>query len=150
MAVYELGCAAGALTVIISGDKFGRRLTVMVGELIIIIGAILQASSFDLAQLIVGRIVGVFHFASECLTSRNTDIFCLQPGLAMVWQLLYCQLGMASALVPRTEVEPSCGNLILTWYASVHLQQPTRNHQLISAVRDCPSILGRLWPGSLL
>ena len=64
MAVYELGCAVGALTVIISGDKFGRRLTVMVGELIIIIGAILQASSFDLSQLIVGRIVGVFHFAS--------------------------------------------------------------------------------------
>lgn len=30
----------------------------MLGELIIIIGAILQASSFELAQLIVGRIVG--------------------------------------------------------------------------------------------
>lgn len=67
MAVYELGCAAGALTVIISGDKFGRRLTVMVGELIIIFGAILQASSFSLAQLIVGRIVGMIQFASEDL-----------------------------------------------------------------------------------
>lgn len=57
--MYELGCAAGALTVIISGDRFGRRLTIMLGELIIIVGAILQASSFGLAQLIVGRIVGL-------------------------------------------------------------------------------------------
>lgn len=150
MAVYELGCAAGALTVIFSGDKFGRRLTVMVGELIIIFGAILQASSFSLAQLIVGRIVGMFQSASKCLTSRNTDPFCLQPGLEMVWQLLFCQLGMASALVLRTEVEPSCGNLTSTWYVRVHLWHLPRNHQLISAVRDCPSILGRLWPGSLL
>jgi MFS family permease len=58
VAVYELGCAAGALTVIISGDRFGRRVTVMLGESIIIVGAILQASSFGLAQMIVGRIVG--------------------------------------------------------------------------------------------
>ena len=60
VAVYELGCAAGALTVIISGDKFGRRLTVMLGELIIIIGAIIQSTSFGHVQMILGRIVGSF------------------------------------------------------------------------------------------
>lgn len=57
VAVYEIGCAIGALAVIFGGDMFGRRVTVMVGELILIIGAILQASSFSLAQLIVGRII---------------------------------------------------------------------------------------------
>lgn len=41
----------------IGGDRFGRRGTVMLGELIIIIGAILQASSFSLAQLIVARVI---------------------------------------------------------------------------------------------
>ena len=60
VAVYELGCAAGALSVIIGGDRFGRRVTVMLGELIIIIGAILQASSFSLAQLIVARIISKY------------------------------------------------------------------------------------------
>jgi len=55
--VYEIGCAIGALSVIAGGDRIGRRATVMLGELIIIIGAVLQASSFSLAQLIVARIV---------------------------------------------------------------------------------------------
>ncbi|KAI2865699.1 hypothetical protein CBS63078_8346 [Aspergillus niger] len=100
VAVYELGCAAGALTVIISGDKFGRRLTVMVGELIIIIGAILQASSFDLAQLIVGRIVAGFGngmaaailptWNGECSRSKNR-------GRAVMWQLNINLFGIALA-----------------------------------------------------
>ncbi|GLA20963.1 hypothetical protein AnigIFM62618_009937 [Aspergillus niger] len=100
VAVYELGCAAGALTVIISGDKFGRRLTVMVGELIIIIGAILQAASFDLAQLIVGRIVAGFGngmaaailptWNGECSRSKNR-------GRAVMWQLNINLFGIALA-----------------------------------------------------
>lgn len=110
VAVYELGCAAGALTVIISGDKFGRRLTIMLGELIIIIGAILQASSFGLAQLIVGRIVGPYSLTPNCLRTGETDSIFLQLALVMAWRQLYCPLGMASALVLRTEVEPSCGS----------------------------------------
>lgn len=61
VAVYEIGCAIGALSVIIGGDRFGRRVTVMLGQLILIVGAILQASSFSLAQLIVGRIVSEWH-----------------------------------------------------------------------------------------
>jgi MFS family permease len=57
VAVYEIGCAVGALSVMMGGDMFGRRATVMLGQLILIVGSILQASSFSLAQLIVGRIV---------------------------------------------------------------------------------------------
>ncbi|GAA93127.1 sugar transporter [Aspergillus luchuensis IFO 4308] len=100
VAVYELGCAAGALTVIFSGDKFGRRLTVMVGELIIIFGAILQASSFSLAQLIVGRIVAGFGngmaaailptWNGECSRSKNR-------GRAVMWQLNINLFGIALA-----------------------------------------------------
>ncbi|PWY62098.1 sugar transporter [Aspergillus eucalypticola CBS 122712] len=100
VAVYELGCAAGALTVIFSGDNFGRRLTVMVGELIIICGAILQASSFSLAQLIVGRIVAGFGngmaaailptWNGECSRSKNR-------GRAVMWQLNINLFGIALA-----------------------------------------------------
>ncbi|RJE25596.1 sugar transporter [Aspergillus sclerotialis] len=100
VAVYELGCAAGALTVIISGDRFGRRLTVMLGELIIIIGAILQASSFELAQLIVGRIVAGLGngmaaailptWNGECSRAKNR-------GRAVMWQLNINLFGIALA-----------------------------------------------------
>ena len=40
MAVYEVGCAAGALIVIVGGDWFGRRVTVIYGQVILIIGAV--------------------------------------------------------------------------------------------------------------
>lgn len=57
VAVYEIGCAIGALSVIVGGDLFGRRVTVMLGQAILIIGAALQFSSYSLTQLIIGRIV---------------------------------------------------------------------------------------------
>lgn len=43
----------------------------MLGELIIIIGAILQASSFGLAQLIVGRIFGAYASQSTACESDS-------------------------------------------------------------------------------
>ena len=39
VAVYEIGCAAGSLSVIFGGDRFGRRMTVMLGQAILIVGA---------------------------------------------------------------------------------------------------------------
>jgi MFS family permease len=64
VAVYEIGCAIGALSVILGGDRFGRRITVMLGQLILIVGTILQSSSYSLAQLIVGRIVSKWNMKS--------------------------------------------------------------------------------------
>ncbi|KAJ5618371.1 hypothetical protein N7528_007014 [Penicillium herquei] len=72
VAVYEIGCAFGALSVIFGGDRVGRRTTVIYGQAILIIGAVLQFSSYSLAQLIVGRIV----------SSRPTS-----RGRAVMWQL---------------------------------------------------------------
>ncbi|KAF3405188.1 Sugar transporter STL1 [Talaromyces pinophilus] len=100
VAVYELGCAAGALTVIISGDRFGRRVTVMLGESIIIVGAILQASSFGLTQMIVGRVVAGFGngMAAAVLPTWNGE--CSRPknrGRAVMWQLNINLFGIALA-----------------------------------------------------
>ena len=40
VAVYEIGCAVGALSVIFGGDRFGRRTTVIYGQFILVIGAV--------------------------------------------------------------------------------------------------------------
>jgi MFS family permease len=56
-AIYEIGCFGGAVTVFIFGDMLGRRKCLYVGAALMTIGAILQASSFGVAQMIVGRIV---------------------------------------------------------------------------------------------
>ncbi|KAH8726054.1 general substrate transporter [Phaeosphaeriaceae sp. PMI808] len=52
---YTLGCFFGAVATIWFGNRLGRKKTIFYGSVIMIIGAILQTSSFGLAQLIVGR-----------------------------------------------------------------------------------------------
>ncbi|EME38944.1 hypothetical protein DOTSEDRAFT_180963 [Dothistroma septosporum NZE10] len=57
VAIYEIGCLFGAIGIIAFGDKLGRRRSILIGASIMIVGAIIQTTSFGLAQLIVGRIV---------------------------------------------------------------------------------------------
>lgn len=100
VAVYEIGCALGALSVTAYGDRLGRRQTVMLGQLILVVGTALQASSFSLAQLIVGRIVtGVGNGAAvavlplwngECARAAHR-------GRLLMWQLNINILGIALA-----------------------------------------------------
>lgn len=47
----------GALSNLWVGDRLGRRKTIVLGGIIMIIGAILQATSFSYAQMVVARIV---------------------------------------------------------------------------------------------
>lgn len=47
----------GALSNLWLGDKLGRRKTIVIGGIIMIIGAILQATAFTYAHMIVARIV---------------------------------------------------------------------------------------------
>ncbi|TCD66942.1 hypothetical protein EIP91_000720 [Steccherinum ochraceum] len=53
----EIGCLVGALSNLWVGDRLGRRKTIVLGGVIMIIGAILQATSFSYAQMVVARII---------------------------------------------------------------------------------------------
>jgi MFS family permease len=55
--LQEIGCLVGALSNLWVGDWLGRRKTIFVGGVIMIIGAILQAASVNYAMMIVARIV---------------------------------------------------------------------------------------------
>ncbi|EPQ30069.1 uncharacterized protein PFL1_02186 [Pseudozyma flocculosa PF-1] len=57
VALYEIGCFAGALATFWLGERLGRRRMIIYGMLVLSLGAVIQASSFDVPQLIVGRIV---------------------------------------------------------------------------------------------
>ncbi|KJR81422.1 sugar transporter [Sporothrix schenckii 1099-18] len=54
---HRIGCFAGAICVFIVGERLGRRKCLYVGAVLMAIGAVLQASSFGVAQIIVGRVV---------------------------------------------------------------------------------------------
>ncbi|KAI0774413.1 general substrate transporter [Fomes fomentarius] len=57
VAIYEIGCLVGALSNLWVGDWLGRRKTIVLGGIIMIIGAILQAASYSYAQMVVARII---------------------------------------------------------------------------------------------
>lgn len=57
VAIYEIGCFFGAIFCLFFAEAFGRRKTIMLGCVVLSIGAVLQATSFSVAQMIVGRIV---------------------------------------------------------------------------------------------
>ncbi|KAJ6091599.1 general substrate transporter [Penicillium canescens] len=56
-AIYDIGCFIGAIVAFIIGESLGRKNSIMVGTTIMAVGTILQAGSFRLAQMFVGRIV---------------------------------------------------------------------------------------------
>ncbi|KAF8974186.1 general substrate transporter [Flammula alnicola] len=53
----EIGCLTGALSNLWIGDRLGRRRTIALGGIVMIIGAILQSTSFSYAQILVARYV---------------------------------------------------------------------------------------------
>ncbi|KAF8812325.1 general substrate transporter [Phlegmacium glaucopus] len=57
VAIYEIGCLIGALSNLWIGDRLGRRRTIVLGGVIMIIGAILQAASFRYSQMLVARVI---------------------------------------------------------------------------------------------
>lgn len=57
VAIYEVGCAIGALTCASVGDVLGRRRTIFIAGCIVIVGVAIQSSSFSLGQLIAARII---------------------------------------------------------------------------------------------
>ncbi|GAB7354578.1 hypothetical protein MBLNU459_g5026t1 [Dothideomycetes sp. NU459] len=57
VAIYEIGCFLGAVTTSFIGERLGRRITTLVGVVIMIIGALLQSTAYATAHMIVARIV---------------------------------------------------------------------------------------------
>ena len=53
----NLGCFAGALSTLYTGDKLGRPRTLMLGSTIIAVGAIVQAACMNAAMQYAGRVI---------------------------------------------------------------------------------------------
>lgn len=60
VAAYNLGCFAGSIPTIWIGNILGRRKAIFLGSFIMCIGAILQCTSYGLAQLVIGRLITGF------------------------------------------------------------------------------------------
>lgn len=57
VSLYEVGCFFGAILCSIFGERLGRRKSICLGGVVMLIGAILQTTSYGSTQMIVARIV---------------------------------------------------------------------------------------------
>lgn len=81
IATFTLGALIGSFSCSYTADHFGRRLVILAGAVFTLAGEVLEASAFQLAQLIVGRTilgmgVGMLSgtvptWQSECSSSHN-------------------------------------------------------------------------------
>ena len=76
IAAFELGAIVGSLACYDIGDRLGRRATVWLGMICMIIGGILQTSAWSIDQLTIGRVIsgmGVgFQVATIPVSFSNT------------------------------------------------------------------------------
>ena len=56
-AIFDVGCFFGAILAFTIGDTLGRKKAILLGTTVMAVGAILQAASFSLPQMFVGRVV---------------------------------------------------------------------------------------------
>ncbi|GAD92224.1 hypothetical protein AN8467.2 [Paecilomyces variotii No. 5] len=56
-AIYDVGCFFGAIIAFTVGERLGRKLSIIIGSVIMSLGTILMVSSFSLPQMFVGRII---------------------------------------------------------------------------------------------
>ncbi|KAI7221062.1 sugar porter family MFS transporter [Hortaea werneckii] len=60
VAAWNIGCFLSSMATIFWGDMVGRKKTIYCGLIFLMIGEIIQASSFSLGQLIAGRVIAGF------------------------------------------------------------------------------------------
>ncbi|KAM0426039.1 hypothetical protein ACHAPT_008670 [Fusarium lateritium] len=56
-AIYDIGCAFGAVSAFLFGERIGRKRSIIYANIIVIVGAVIQAASYSYAQMFVARII---------------------------------------------------------------------------------------------
>jgi MFS family permease len=100
VACFEIGCLAGALSLLQIGDRLGRRKTVLLGQALMFIGGLLQASSFGLPQFIVGRVVAGLGLGLEVATVPSWQSECAKPkarGYFVMLEGALCSCGVMTS-----------------------------------------------------
>lgn len=94
-AIYDIGCALGAVVAFLYGEKIGRKKSIIVANIIVIVGASIQTASYSYWQMFAARIiagvgvglstVAVPILQSETLPASNRGaLFIVQSALIII------------------------------------------------------------------
>lgn len=96
--VYNLGCFAGALSTLYTGDRLGRPKTLMLGNAVVAIGAIIQACAFGAPQMYAGRVIAGLGTGMNTATAgvwQSETSKMRSRGKLIILQMANCITGFA-------------------------------------------------------
>lgn len=53
--LYDVGCFFGAISGFTLGERLGRKRAIILGTVVMMVGAVIQMTAFGVAQMIAGR-----------------------------------------------------------------------------------------------
>lgn len=71
VSIALLGCAIGTISGGIMADKYGRKRTIMIADLFLILGEVMMTTAIHLGMLFAGRIILGFGVGILCVTCPN-------------------------------------------------------------------------------
>ncbi|KAI9367005.1 general substrate transporter [Aspergillus egyptiacus] len=90
VAIYQIGCWLGSLVILVYGERWGRKSSTFWGSLIMIIGTVMQAATFDYGLFVAGRVVGgigngmvtstIPTWQSECARPHQRGVLIMLSG----------------------------------------------------------------------
>ncbi|KAJ5930901.1 sugar transporter [Penicillium verhagenii] len=101
-AIYDIGCFFGAIIAFTIGESLGRKKSILIGTTIMAVGTVLQASSFSLEQMFVGRVI---------LGIGNG----INTATAPIWQTETSQLKWRGKLVVLEMMMNIAGFCLVNW-----------------------------------
>ncbi|KAI9484742.1 general substrate transporter [Zychaea mexicana] len=163
VAIYEIGCFAGALSTGRIGDILGRIKTIRLGCTILVLGAVMQTASINIAMMIVARTVtGVGNgintatipvYQSELSppSSRGKGVAfsttVLVVGVALAYWLEYGLYFVHGDFAWRFPLAFQMVFGLLLIVASYFLPESPRWLQAQGRETECKQVLARLWSG---
>ncbi|KAI9020663.1 general substrate transporter [Phycomyces nitens] len=161
VALYEIGCMFGALSTGKVGDKLGRRKTIRVGCLILIIGAIIQTAAVNSGMMIVARIITgvgngmntatipVYQAELSPPKSRGSHVAfeasLLTVGVGIAYWLEYGLYFAEGDVVWRFPLAFQMVFAIILGIATFFLPESPRWLQAHGYEDKCKEVLSRLW-----
>ncbi|KAM3413713.1 hypothetical protein BST61_g10404 [Cercospora zeina] len=130
VAIYEIGCFIGAIITSFIGENLGRRKSIFGGVLVMIVGALLQATAYTKAHMIIARVIagmgmGAINSTAPVMMAEFApkatrgiyvcaQLTCLNFGIMLVYWIDYAfgRIPHAGSFVWRVPVILQCLFLI--------------------------------------